>query len=57
MSGWNQTQRRMIEYGNGRSQGAVGDYKEGWHDPEHSTIRFDSGLSEEAVEKFQMKMA
>ena len=30
---------------------AVGDYKEGWHDPEHSTIRFDSGLSEEVVRK------
>ena len=26
---------------------AGGDYKEGWHDPDHSTIRFHSGLSEE----------
>ena len=33
------------------ARGAVGDYKEGWHDPEHSTIRFDSGLSEEVVRK------
>ena len=29
---------------------AVGDYKEGWQ-LEHSTIRFDSGLSEEVVRK------
>ena len=28
---------------------AVGDYKAGWHDPEHSTIRFDFGLSEQVV--------
>ena len=28
---------------------AVGDYKAGWHDPENSTIRFDSGLSEKVV--------
>ena len=31
------------------ARGAVGDYDMGWHDPEHSTIRFDSGLSEEVV--------
>ena len=28
---------------------AVGDYKAGWHDPENSTIRFDTGLSEKVV--------
>ncbi len=27
----------------------VGDYKAGWHDSENSTIRFDSGLSEQVV--------
>ena len=28
---------------------AVGDYQFGFHDPEHSTIRFDKGLSEQVV--------
>ena len=28
---------------------AVGDYEFGFHDPEHSTIRFDKGLSEQVV--------
>jgi Fe-S cluster assembly protein SufB len=28
---------------------AVGDYRFGFHDPEHSTIRFDKGLSEQVV--------
>ncbi len=34
---------------NTEAHDAVGDYKAGWHDPEHSTIRFDSGLSEQVV--------
>ena len=34
------------------ARGAVGDYDMGWHDPEHSTIRFDSGLSEEVVRTY-----
>ena len=28
---------------------AVGDYQYGFHDPEHSTIRFDKGLNEQVV--------
>ena len=28
---------------------AVGDYRYGFHDPEHATIRFDKGLSEQVV--------
>ena len=37
----------MVE--NKEAREAVGDYKDGWHDPENSTIRFDFGLSEEVV--------
>lgn len=31
------------------ARGAVGDYQYGFHDPEHSTIRFDKGLNEQVV--------
>ena len=34
---------------NQEAMDVVGDYKSGWHDPEHSTIRFDFGLSEKVV--------
>ncbi len=32
-----------------QARDAVGDYRYGFHDPEHATIRFDKGLSEEVV--------
>ena len=31
------------------SQEIIGDYQYGFHDPEHSTIRFDKGLTEQVV--------
>ena len=34
---------------NEEAMDAVGDYKYGFHDPEHATIRFDKGLSEQVV--------
>ena len=32
-----------------QARDAVGDYRYGFHDPEHATIRFDKGLSEQVV--------